>query len=165
MAASHPFSKFSVASGGHPFEILMRKGVGEGNEGKVVLNSSLMRSIRPDDRITITGLDAWFDVINEDNIWLQLTIDSGSVTEANIQSWGQGDSWDAFPSPIKFVGGTQVAAMIQIAYTHTDPNSSANPPLLYQCVTKNLILRNICGGGRAAIFAYEHSAPYIAAVT
>lgn len=78
---------------GHPFQVLTRK-EDSGYQAKVVLESSLFQSLRPNHKYPINGLDTWFPLIANDAIWLGITFDgNGNPNWAGIDSWGQGDSF------------------------------------------------------------------------
>lgn len=85
-----------------PFQITTRKITGSNlYQAKVNLQSSLLKSIIPNDRQTINGLDTWFNLDGNDFIWLSVacSIETfGLIISANIESWGLGSSPTFTPS-------------------------------------------------------------------
>ncbi len=81
----------------HPFKVYTRTNPDNPAlfQAKVELNSSLMKSIKADDRQIITGLDEWFDYTpGGDFIWLEITLNGyGGTTAATINSYGLGGAW------------------------------------------------------------------------
>jgi hypothetical protein len=118
---------------------------------KVALNSWLMQSETPDDKVTITGLDFPLQLDLEDsprqNIWMEIDIQGRYGEEptpilAEIKSgadWN-GDEGDFFPEPIRFgtddgtfsgsedeapINNRQTHIYVPIAYTYDLESSEA----------------------------------------
>lgn len=171
--------KPSTASGesSHPFQVIL-KNVGTAEspswKGGVVYESSLYQSLKPNDKKAITGLlsedktTGWFDVIGNDCIWLGIVFNtSGVITSANIDSWGQSDSfqidkaaWSGDNGYCEDDGGTpkkhQTSRKI-IAYTIA---GSGGQPILTQSMFKDQVLRNVCIDSRPAIYPFDHEGGY-----
>lgn len=152
----------------HPFKVTLREKADSPGEfeGKVSLNSILLKSLSPADKQTITGLNTWFDVILEDVIWLELTISAGAITAAAIKSLGNGDSgFD--PSIIPpYISGSYVeddgagtpaqnVARALIAWTRAELGSDF---LAQSCETHLMMSRIFCSQGIGTIFPYP--SPY-----
>lgn len=160
---------------GHPFQVLQRnKGTaGTPNwQWKVALESSLYKSLRPNDKQTITGLDEWFDAIGNDAIWLGITFDgSGNVTWAGIDSWGQSDDFDITQpawsgengyceddgsSGEELIPPHQTSRKL-IAYTVA---GGSGEPVLTQVMFHDQVLRDCLIDGRAARYPFDHEGGY-----
>lgn len=156
---------------GHPFQVLTRK-EDSGYQAKVVLESSLFQSLRPNHKYPINGLDTWFPLIANDAIWLGITFDgSGNVTWAGIDSWGQGDDFDI----------TQDAWSGENGYCEDDGSSGeelipphqtsrkliaysvagdSGEPVLTQVMFHDQVLRDCLIDGRAARYPFDHEGGY-----
>lgn len=68
-------------------------------------NSWLMATEKCDDKVTITGLGAEFEVEADDKVWLEVSFDaSGDVTAATIEH-GEGGvtgEWEPFPDVVEY---------------------------------------------------------------
>lgn len=96
----------------HPFKVYIRSNPDNPAlyQARVSYNSSLLKSIRPDDKQEITGLSSeandgnsdedWFPFDSGDDfIWLEISLnDDYSVASATISSWGQGSDPNWTPS-------------------------------------------------------------------
>lgn len=154
-------------SGDHPFKVTIRPKESGGFEAKVNINSSLMKSLRPDDRQVISGLDTWFNCIANDVIWLGIVFTPGTSTieSASIDSYGQGDvfvvsenAWSGNNGYCESDGAdppSHQTSRVMIAYTLAGSDGS---PTLYQTCYTHLILRNVCIDLRGATFPFP--APY-----
>jgi hypothetical protein len=166
-----PAAGASVAATSHPFQVLTRQKEGGGYEAKVVLESSLYKSLRPNDKETITGLDTWFELIGNDAIWLGIVFDSdGSVTSASIDSWGQSDSFDLTQSAWSGEDGyceDDEAEDIEDAKHQTSRKLIAysvagdeGEPILTQAMFHDQVLRDCNIDGRPARYPFDHAGGY-----
>lgn len=164
----------SVAA--HPFKFLIRPkpGFPTTTQGGVVYESSLYKSRRPNHKQAITGLlsedrtTGWFDLINNDAIWLGIIFDSaGEITSAQIDSWGTSgefdvtaDAWsgengyceDDGESPPKFQ-----AARKLIAYTIAGEDGK---PIPHQVMSQHQILEDCVIDARYARLPIDYDGGY-----
>jgi hypothetical protein len=152
-----------------PFHVFTRTKPDNPNiiQGKVYSQSSLVKSIKSDDRITITGLDdgtdaAWFDLIVEDLIWLEGIYIDGVLDSVEINNSGSGDSWTDWPNPVTFALNKQSRFRELIAYCHEDPDT--NLPIVHQRIRTDLILHYSCEYGDSAQVPFPYHSPYIATI-
>ncbi len=155
----------------HPFQVLQRnKGTaGTPNwQWKVALESSLYKSLRPNDKKAITGLDTWFAAIANDAIWLGITFDgSGNVTWAGIDSWGQSDDFDITKNAWSGENGyceddgadppKHQTSRKLIAYSVA---GDSGEPVLTQVMFHDQLLRNVCIDGKPARYPFNHEGGY-----
>jgi hypothetical protein len=154
----------------HPFKVLMRpKGESEGEyEAKVVLESTLYKSLRPNDKQAITGLDTWFPLIGNDAIWLGVIFDeNGEITFAQIDSWGSGDAfavtqdaWSGENGYCEDDGGDPPAHQASrklIAYSIA---GDSGEPVLTQVMFHDQVLRDVNIDGRPARYPFDHEGGY-----
>jgi hypothetical protein len=159
---------------GFPFEI---KDVSENDTPRVTVyrHSTLRRSLKADDQLPITGLDApgsaaGFTVGDGEIIWLDITVSDGEATEANIDNGSGG--WPDFPEPVKFEGEDadkkQTHAYLAIAqvvpYNADDRFGAPGIELpqglmVRQHVSTHLLLRDVCYDGRAIIYPFPFAGP------
>lgn len=144
----------------------------------VEYNSSLFKSLKPNDKQTITGLlsedysTGWFDLITADAIWLGVIFDvNANITWARIDSWGQGNefnidaaAWDdsAGKKPYVADDGAEEdpfhqTSRLLLGYTVA---GNEGEPVLTQCVSSHQVLRNCCINGRAARYPFSHQGVY-----
>jgi hypothetical protein len=158
------------SSGDHPFKFSVREKEGSPGEfeGMVTLESSLYKSLRPNDKQSITGLDSWFDVIPNDAIWLGIVFDSGGeIVSASIDSWGQSDSfsvsasaWSGSNGYCEDDGGdppSHQASRKLIAYTLADIGGF---PVVHQVMFRDQVLRDCNIDGRPARYPFDHEGGY-----
>jgi len=150
-------------------------------QASIEYNSSLMKSLKPSDRQTITGLNPappytehnpknWFDLIANDLIWLEITTSSTyTITAATIKSYGMGDvmdptldAWDA--SGDSFIcndGAVAPAVPVQtkcrVVIAQSVPDADGKPTLT-QLLRTHLLMTNCAIDGQAALFPFP--APY-----
>lgn len=163
-----------TSSSDHPFKVTMRNHPTAENryQALVNVNSSLMKSLKPDDRQIITGLDEWFELITTDVIWLGIVFTPGTttITSASIDSYGLGDSFDptaaAWSANNSYCEGDGTAenehqtSRVMIAYTF--PGDDGSPTLHQTCYT-HLVLQNMCIDLKAATFPMPSPyGPYVA---
>jgi hypothetical protein len=165
----------------HPFKVLV-KNTGTDTSPNwvagVYYKSSLFKSLRPNDKMTITGLlneaqtSGWFALNSNDAIWLGITFDNnGTPNWAGIDSWGQGDSfeideeaWSGDDSYCEDNGETtgpnaykhQTSRKL-IAYTVAGDDGN---PVLHQVMFHDQLLRNVCIDGRPARYPFDHEGGY-----
>lgn len=151
----------------HPWKVSMRENPDTPGQFQalVYLNSDLLKSLRPDDGQTVTGLNTWFDLINNDVIWIEIPISSYAPTGASIDSYGQGD--DAFvPTAQPWTEGGYVEAVdnentsspqnkLRIMLAYTQPDEITGNPVLYQKAYTNFYLSYFPSGilARPALIA------------
>jgi len=168
-------AKRSFGEGGsteeHPFKVLQRNnGTAESPnwQWKVILESSLYKSERPNDKQTITGLDTWFEAIGNDAIWLGIVFDAaGLVTSASIDSWGQGDDFDITKDAWSGENGyceddggdppVHQTTRKLIAYSVAGDNGQ---PILTQKLKSDLLIYDGNKDGRPAKLVEEYSGGY-----
>lgn len=150
----------------HPFQVLMEND--SGRNAKVVLASSLYKSLQPNDKQAITGLNTWFSLTNADAIWLGIVFASdGSCVSASIDSWGQGDSFQINKAAWSGNNGFcedngsdpryhQTSRKL-IAYTTADGDGN---PVLHQVMFHDQVLRLCNINGRAAQYPFDHEGGY-----
>jgi hypothetical protein len=144
---------------------------------KVTLNANsfLLKSLTPNDTFAITGVGSTFAASVGMQVWLEVDFTSGAVTAATIGTGSAG--WSGFPAPFTYTGTAPnqvlASAFVLIGYlaaaTSTldgtvitgGPASSPVTAKIIQCVTQDLLLRNGCFSGKAAIFPFPHHAPSI----
>lgn len=163
--------KGGTSSSSHPFKVSIRlKGESETEwEAMVELNSSLYKSLRPNDKVAITGLDDWFDLISNDAIWLGVTFDdSGEVDWVGIDSWGQTASfnidenaWSGNDGYCEDDGESEdpkhQTSRKLIAYTVAGDEGQ---PVLTQVMFHDQLLRDCNIDGRPARYPFDHSGGY-----
>lgn len=165
----------------HPFKIYIKNlGTEETPIWKagVEYNSSLFKSLKPNDRQTITGLlsedysTGWFSLMANDAIWLGITFDvDANITWAGIDSWGQSDAFDIDVAAWVSTGGKksyvaddgsttapfhQTSRML-LGYTIA---GSEGEPVLTQSVNSHLVLRNCLIDGRVCRYPFAHYGGY-----
>lgn len=155
----------------HPFKVLTRpKPEAEGEyEAMVVLDSSLYKSLRPNDKVTITGLDTWFDLIGTDAIWLGIVFNiSGTITSASIDSWGQGDDFEIDEDAWSGNNGYceddgepsdpfHQTSRVLIARSEAGDDGQ---PVLTQEMFHHQVLRDVNIDGRSAKYPFAHQGGY-----
>lgn len=155
----------------HPFKVLQRNNGTEEDpnwQWKVVLESSLYKSLRPNDKQTISGLDTWFDAIANDAIWLGIVFNSsGNVISASIDSWGQSDDFDLTQSAWSGENGyceddgedppAHQASRKLIAYSVAGEDGE---PVLTQVMFRDQVLRDCNIDGRPARYPFDHEGGY-----
>ncbi|MBU3720744.1 MAG: hypothetical protein FGM22_08310 [Burkholderiaceae bacterium] len=167
------------ATAQHPFQVLMRTkpGTEDQYQAGVVYGSALYKSLRPTDKVTISGLlsadgaSGWFDLIATDAIWLGIVFNSsGVVTAARIDSWGAGDDFDVTQVAWSGENGyveddddpdnpVHQTSRKLIAYTVPD---EAGVPSLTQVMFRDQILRDVAIDGRPARYPFDHEGGYAA---
>lgn len=158
-----------AAAGEGVFQVILRNvGTAEAPsmEAKVT-TGSLFKSLRPDDKQTISGLDSWFPTDTTDKIWLGITFDNtGEVTWAGIDSWEQGgdfditqEAWSGSNGYCEDDGGTPPSHQTSrklIAYiTGSGASLEVN-----QVMFHDQMLRNVCIDGRPARYPFDHEGGY-----
>jgi hypothetical protein len=173
-------SVFRPSSGGgtpepnKPFELLNLSDT-TGLKVSVNPNSFLQNSLTPNDTFAITGLGAAMAVTVGTRIWLEIDFTSNAASAATIASGTAG--WSGFPAPFAYSGTapnqTLTSAFLLIGYLAAATSSldgtvitggPAGAPVtakIIQCVTQDVLLRNGCFNGQAAIFPFPHHAPLI----
>jgi hypothetical protein len=153
----------SSGSANHPWKVSVRPKAGFPGEFEAMVNSSsdLLQSLQPNDNQTVTGLGTWFELIADDVIWIEITIDAGEVTGASIDSYGQGDSTfdptadaytsDAFVEDDGEASPSQIKARMLVAFT--DSNIS-----LTQVAFNHVVMRYFCLLGISTAFPFP--SPY-----
>lgn len=152
-------SSSSPPSSIHPFKVFTRKKSGAVQAG-VYYYSSLRKSLKPGDDVTITGLlpeqisgsdnTGWTNVSDGTYIWLEITISNSQVTNAEIKtgsSFGNGNGAWTSDGYVEDDGGTpkkQTKARILIA--------EIVGGAAVQSVTTNLVMQYMCVAGRAALY-------------
>jgi hypothetical protein len=158
----------------HPFTVLQRPS--PTTEGVfqygVIYESSLYNSLRPNDKISITGLlsedreSGWFDLSPGGYIWLGVIFNSsGVVTSAGIDNSDDDDfditaeAWAGENGYCEDDAGdppTHQASRKLIAYTV----SGDTAPILTQSMFRDQLLRNVCIDGRPARYPFDHEGGY-----
>ncbi len=136
-------------------------------ECKIELESDLLKSLKPNDRQIVTGLDDWFTFFANDLIWLHLQIGEFGIIGSTIYSYGQGDE-DLDPTAQAWtVGGyveaddnddplsTQNVLKVMLAFAY--PNA-AGAPILVQAADSHFVLKIEPVIGRPALVPV--SSPY-----
>lgn len=150
----------------YPFKLSVRQPSPGTYEGMISLDSWLLKSLKPNDKIVITGLGVWFPLIANDVIWLGVLFDrDGEVTSASIDSYGQGDTFvvsaNAWADNHAYVEDDgedrpkHQASRMLVAYTQP---GDAGQPVISQCCFNHLLLRAICVDNRPAQFPFP--SPY-----
>lgn len=161
----------SSAASDHPFKVTVREKEGESGVYEAIVGTgNLMKSLKPNDTQTITGLDAYFDLIATDAIWLEVGFTDNAVSSAQINSWGEGDSFDvtaqawttdsfveddsatAAPGEIEMV-----VARILIAHIETPDDV----PELTQVVNTDLVMTSCAIYNRGAIYPFATYGTYV----
>ena len=162
-----------------PFQILQRENPSSPGsfQASVYWNSSLMKSLKPNDTQTIIGLNDqptdgvdglnWFPMITADAIWLGTTFDSsGNITDCRIASWGQSNTFDITAEAwttnayVTDDGGTPPVFQVARTLLGYSVAGALGRPEIVQCVTTDLMLKNCVIDGRAARYPVPSPAPY-----
>ena len=173
----------SSAGDGFPFQIITQLKPGSTTgalQWGIAKSSYLFRSLKPNDKQTLTGLlssttpapndSGWKDMIAADAIWIGIVFDDATpqaITSATIDSWGTGKDFDVTAAawsgdngyleddgndPPKF----QTCRKL-IGYSYTD---AGNNRVIVQGIRQNQVLFDICEGGREAKYPMDHSGGY-----
>ena len=172
-------SVFRPSSGGtpgpnKPFQLLDASDT-SGLKVTVNPNSYLQQSLTPNDTYAVTGLSAAIAVVVGTQIWLEVDFTSNAPSGATIASGSSG--WGGYPAPFAYTGTSpnQVLASAFLLIGYLAPATSpldgtvitGGPPSapvtakIIQCVSQDVLLRNGCFNGQAAIFPFPHHAPAI----
>lgn len=141
----------------------------------VYLHSHLLRSIRVTDFVTMTGLNFPFRVIAGDRIWLEITLENGLVTAAEVKHGPNG--WTNFPEPVAFEGDfpsrLQTKAYVMIAYailhndaTEYDPpgvilGTGSSAIMLVNVLRNHLLMASTCYMGDSVLYPMPWSGAFI----
>lgn len=161
----------AAAAADHPFKVLVRNnGTAETPdwEAKVTLESWLYKSLRPNDKQTVTLVDTWFPLLGNDAIWLGIVFDSlGAITYVGIDSWGQNKvfeidelAWSGNDGYCEDDGGTPPVHQTSrklIAYSVADDDGN---PVLTQVMFRDQVLRDVNIDGRPARYPFDHEGGY-----
>ncbi len=166
-----------VGNTDHPFRLVTRTTDGGTTEGGVIFESSLFKSLRPNDKQAITGLlnedrsTGWFNLTTDDAIWLGIVFDgSGNVTSATIDSKGGGETFDLTAEAWSGDDGyceddgnedepKHQTSRKLIAYT-TASAGTPSTPVVHQVMRCDQILRNVCIDGKPARYPFDHEGGY-----
>ena len=173
-------SVFRPSAGGgavttnRPFQLLDASDI-TGLKVTMNVNSFLQNSVTPNDTFAITGLGAPIAVAVGTQIWLEVDFTSNAASAAAIASGSSG--WSGFPVPFIYTGTAPnqvlASAFVLIGYLAAANSAldgtviTGGPPdapvtaKIIQCVSQDLLLRNGCFNGQAAIFPFPHHAPFI----
>jgi hypothetical protein len=157
-----------------PFQLLDLSDT-TGLKVQVNANSFMQNSLTPNDTFAITGLGTPIAVQVGTQIWLEVDFTSNAASAAAIASGTAG--WSGFPAPFIYSGTapnqTLSSAFVLIGYLAAasspldgtiitgGPASAPVTAKIIQCVSQDLLLRNGCFNGQAAIFPFPHHAPSI----
>lgn len=149
-----------------PFEVTLSGNADDGYEATVV-TGSLMYSLVPSEKMTITGLNTPTAVVSGDFITLEVDVASYYPTSATLVFGSDFDPTAAIwttNSTLEDDGDPdypqQNKARLLIAYITQNGDFLA----VNQCVKDELLLTNITAGGYAAIYPMPFFSPYIAPV-
>lgn len=157
-----------------PFELLNLSDA-TGLKVSVNPNSFLQNSVTPNDTFPVTGLGAPIAVSVGTQIWLEVDFTDNAASAAGIGAGTGG--WSGFPAPFVYTGTAPdqvlTTAFVLIGYVAAATSTldgtvisggPADAPVtgkVIQCVKQDLLLRNGCFNGQAAIFPFPHHAPYV----
>jgi hypothetical protein len=168
--------EYEAIGGDHPFKVLQKEEGGEGQKTYkygVVYESSLYKSLKPDDKQTIEGLlsedhtTGWATVTAPGHIWLGVTFDNdGNVTWAGIDNSDTDDfdltqnAWSGQDGYVEDNGETsgtnarkhQTSRKL-IAKIVAGKNEG-DPPKVEQLMFSHQILQWVAISGRAATYPY-----------
>ncbi len=174
LAGAHTAPGIGSDPGTHPFKITIRPKAGANPgtafEMMVEAESYILKSLQPNDVVTVTGLGVWNPCVDSDLMWIYIVILSGVIHSAALQSKGMGSgngfdpnaaAWtstgyivdDGAPPP---TGPNQITLNIPIGSTGS--GSGAGLPPLKQKLFNNILIESECISGRAALVAKP--APY-----
>lgn len=171
-----PTRRSSAKKSDHPFLVLTRAkpNVPAITQAGVIYESSLFKSLRPNDKKSITGLldedreNGWFDMIGNDAIWLGVTFDSSGVPDwAGIDSWGQSDTfeidedaWSENNGYCEDDGGDPAKHQTSRKLIAYSVAGESGKPILTQVMFHDQVLRNVCIDGRPARYPFAHEGGY-----
>lgn len=173
----------SSAGDDFPFQILTQLKPGSTTgamQWGITNRSHLFRSLKPNDKQTITGLlsstspapndSGWKDMIPSDAIWIGIVFDNATpqaITSATIDSWGSNkafnvtaSAWSGDNGYLETDGGSPAKFQTcrkLIGYIYTDAD---NNRVIVQGMRQNQVLFDICEGGREAKYPMDHSGGY-----
>jgi hypothetical protein len=169
-----PSAGAGTAEPNFPFELLNLSDT-TGLKVSVNPNSFLQNSLTPNDTFSISGLGTSISVAVGTLIWLEVDFTDNAASGAAIGSGTGG--WSGFPTPFVYTGSAPdqvlTTAFVLIGYLVAATSAldgtvisggPADAPVtakIIQCVKQDLLLRNGCFNGQAAIFPFPHHAPYI----
>jgi len=172
-----PISLASGAGGGvagtFPFQVVQRENEDGDTEYGVVYESSLYKSLRPNDKKSIDGLlnanrtSGWFSLSPGGYIWLGILFDTdGTITDALIDNSDENDfdltknAWSGENGYCEDDGDednpTHQASRKLIAYVV----SGTSGPILTQVMFRDDVLRDCAIDGRAARYPFDHEGGY-----
>jgi len=156
-----------------PFEIAWRTNPADptGNtfQAKVSKNSDYLKSTKPNDSLSVTGLDSWFPFLTTDVITIFSPVTSYVPTSATVQSYGLGttsfdptsDPWNTGDNGIVFDdGGTppvQQGLNVLLAYSTPDLKGK---PYVIQSQLDHILIESGIIAGRAAVYDFSHRRRY-----
>lgn len=168
----------SGANGGFtfPFELKKRARPGDktGMLFDVMVNpdSTVMKSLKPNDNLTCTGLGVWIPLIANDVIAAFMVIANYIPISATIQSYGLGTTtfdptlaaWNSGDNSYVYDDGAtppaapkQIGANILIGYSTPD---SKGKPFLIQAQRDHILMENSQLDGFPAVFDFSHRERY-----
>ena len=151
----------------HPFRVSFRNTGTEGSpvwEYKVYLGSSLFKSLRPNDKQTLVGLDDWFALSGSGKIWLGITFTTAGVVDTSgIDSGGISDAgFDLTKSAWSGDNGycEDDGETVPTHQTSRKLIAYVNNGVVNQVMFHNQVLRNVCIDGRPARYPFDHEGGY-----
>jgi hypothetical protein len=157
----------ATVEGASPFQVDLR--VTSGGYQAYVNSGDLRKSLQPNDKQSITGLQAWFTAITNDLIYLQGTVTNDSISACEINSIGDGGSftattgaWNTNAYVTKTAGetGTQDAFRYLIAQVLT-AGTSPESLRVVQLLDEHLLARDTCIDGYPAIYPFPDLGAYV----
>jgi hypothetical protein len=142
-----PDSAYYIGGTGppHPWQILLRT-IPETDppqyEFKVELNSRLYKGLGDWNNVTVSGLNSWSSVSEDQYVVLNGNVDNGECTDASIEMV------DTLPNRINFEGENQNKFSVQIGFFFTANDSI----LVRQNAFHNFTIIDTCIGGKLAIY-------------
>ncbi len=152
----------------HPFQLLQSRNDNGTYSYAVVLESHLFDNLKPNSKISITGLNSPFPLSSGGYVWLGITFDRNSnVTGAFIDN-SDLNQFDLSANPWSnnnaYVEDDQDSEEPRhqtsrklIAYIIADPNGN---PIVKQVMNSDQVLRNICINGKPARYPFDHEGGY-----
>lgn len=140
---------------------------------QVNTDSTVMKSLKPDDNLTVTGLGTDFPFIANDVIALYIVVSQSptpyAAVSATIQSYGAGTTtfdptlgpWNPIDNSFVFDdGGTPPKQIgINILLGYSTPDLLGNPYFV-QAQTTHMLLENCDINGKPAIYDFSHRERY-----